>query len=146
MIDPDLQRYIEFFENLTPDRLAQLSDVMTDDVHFVDPFNDVTGREKVCRIFEHMFRNLDAPEFRVTHAASVEDSDRSGLLRWELSERPKSGHRSKAFMIIGMSEVRIAADGRIREHIDHWDAGRQFYERIPLLGWLLRRVRAPLKI
>jgi steroid delta-isomerase len=145
MIDPDLQRYIDFFERLEPERLERLQEVMTEDVHFVDPFNDVTGLEKVSLIFEHMFKNLDAPQFSVTHAASVGDAPRSGLLRWELSATARFGKR-EAFRISGMSEVHLADDGRVREHIDHWDAGQQFYERIPVLGWLLRRVRSSLKV
>lgn len=145
MIDPDLQRYIDFFERLEPERLERLQEVMTEDVHFVDPFNDVTGLEKVRLIFEHMFRNLDVPQFSVTHAASVGDTRRSGLLRWELSATAKFGRR-QVFRISGMSEVHLADDGRVREHIDHWDAGQQFYERIPVLGWLLRRVRSSLKV
>ena len=150
MIEPDLQRYIDFFEDLREDRLDRLSDVMTDDVHFVDPFNDVTGLDKVRLIFKHMFRHLESPKFTVTHAASVPGSGPAGLLRWELSAIPKTGAKRgngrEPLRITGMSEVHLAADGRIHEHIDHWDAGRQFYERIPLLGWLLRRVRAPLKV
>jgi steroid delta-isomerase len=146
VIEPDLQRYIDFFEDLREDRLDQLSDVMTDDVHFVDPFNDVIGLEKVRLIFKHMFRDLESPKFNVTHAASVPGSGRAGLLRWELSAIPKRGRGREPLRITGMSEVHLAADGRIHEHIDHWDAGRQFYERIPLLGWLLKRVRAPLKV
>jgi hypothetical protein len=26
-------------------------------------------------------------------------------------------------------------------HQDHWDASEQFFFRLPVLGWLLRRVR-----
>jgi steroid delta-isomerase len=146
VIEPELQRYIDFFENLREELLDRLSVVMTEDVHFVDPFNDVTGSDKVRLIFKHMFRQLESPEFNVTHAASVPGSDRAGLLRWELSATPKRGGGSEPLRITGMSEVHFAADGRICEHIDHWDAGRQFYEQIPLLGWILRRVRAPLKV
>jgi steroid delta-isomerase len=145
VIDPNLRRYVDFFEDLSPERLGHLSDVMTEDVHFVDPFNDVTGCDKVRLVFEHMFRTLDAPKFSVTHAASISGQEPSGLLRWELHAIENFGKR-KPLRIVGMSEVHIAADGRIREHIDHWDAGQQFYERIPLLGWLLRRVRASMSV
>lgn len=145
MIESDLQRYIDFYEDLTPDNLDRLLGVMTDDVRFVDPFNDVTGRDKVRLIFEDMFRYLESPKFSITLAASITGPERCGLMRWELQSMPKRGAR-EIMRIVGMSEVYLSADGRVREHIDHWDAGRQFYERIPVLGWILRRVRAPLKI
>jgi steroid delta-isomerase len=145
VMDADLQRYIHFFEGLTPDKLERLSEVMTDDVHFVDPFNDVVGTDKVRLIFEHMFRTLESPRFCVTHAASVAGPGRSALLRWELHAHLKT--RSATSMhITGMSEIHLAEDGRVREHIDHWDSGQQFYERIPLIGWVLRRIRGTLKV
>jgi len=31
--------------------------------------------------------------------------------------------------------------GKVVEHIDYWDAAEQVYERLPLLGPILRRVR-----
>ncbi len=50
-----------------------------------------------------------------------------------------------------MTEFRINADfsarivvtpqDRVREHIDHWDAGRHLHERIPILGRLVAFVR-----
>jgi steroid delta-isomerase len=139
-----LKRYIDFFEQLSRAKLGELSSVMTDDVRFVDPFNDVTGLAQVQRVFEHMFRHLDAPKFIVTYSAMANDQERIGLLRWQLDAVTKRNH--EPLSIVGMSEVHFADDGRICEHVDHWDAGQQFYERLPLVGWLLRRIRASIRV
>ena len=32
-------------------------------------------------------------------------------------------------------------DGRVLSHLDHWDAGGQFYARLPVLGTLIRLVK-----
>ncbi|GIK88582.1 MAG: hypothetical protein BroJett026_40630 [Betaproteobacteria bacterium] len=39
-----------------------------------------------------------------------------------------------------MSEVAIAADGRVSAHLDHWESGMQVYARLPLLGTAIRAV------
>lgn len=144
MRDPRLQRYVEFFERLTPDSLADIGRVMTDDVHFADPFSDVTGLEPARRIFARMFEELDAATFRVRHAGLADEASDTGLLSWRLDAVVrKSGSR---LCIEGMSAIRFASDGRVCEHIDHWDAGRQIYERVPLLGAVLRRIRARLGV
>jgi hypothetical protein len=129
-------RYVAFFEGLSPERLAHLDTVVTDDVHFVDPFNDVTGPDAMRRILSGMYTDTKDPRFRVTHRAF--DGDVC-FLRWEFSAGVKilGGH----WEIAGMSELRFGADGRVREHIDHWDAAGQLYERLPGVGWLLRRLR-----
>lgn len=45
-------------------------------------------------------------------------------------------------LIVGMSEIYFANDGLFRVHVDHWDAGRQLYERLPVLGWLVKKIRS----
>ena len=142
MSDANLQRYTEFFEQLNPDNLSQLVSVMMEDVHFVDPFNDVHGIESVENIFLHMFKSLQDSRFRVTHAAVADGAQPRGLIRWELT----SMLNGKPYNIVGMSEVRFAPDGRVNAHIDHWDSGQQFYERLPVIGWLLRKIRSRLAV
>jgi steroid delta-isomerase len=136
--DAALKRYAEFFESLTADRLASFDRVMTDDVRFTDPFNSVQGLERVRGVFADMYTQMSDARFTVTHAAMAEDG--SGLLRWELDGRMQ--RNGESWHVEGMSHVRFAPDGRVCEHIDHWDAARQFYERLPVIGWLLRRIRA----
>jgi len=142
MPDARLKRYTEFFEQLTPDGLDRLSSVMSDDIHFVDPFNDVSGLPQVETIFRDMFSLLQEPKFRVTHAAMTGGRTPRGLIRWEMS----STLRGRSFEIVGMSEIGFAPDGRVSEHIDHWDAGRQFYEQLPVLGWILRTIRRQMAV
>jgi steroid delta-isomerase len=142
MHDDSLQRYTAFFESLRPDNLEQLSSVMTDDIHFVDPFNDVRGLEAVIKIFRHMFSSLEDPRFTVTHAAMSDGQLPRGLIRWELN----SVLKGQPYHIVGMSEIGFAADGRVCLHIDHWDAAAQFYARLPVVGWLLRKIRSRLQV
>jgi steroid delta-isomerase len=142
MPDENLQRYARFFEQLSADNITQLTTVMTEDIHFIDPFNDVKGLKQVEKVFSHMFESLDNPQFRVSHMAMSDNDQAMGFLRWELN----STLRGRPYQIIGMSEVCLAADGRVSLHIDHWDAARQFYERLPLVGGLLRAIRSRLKV
>ena len=142
MTDSRLQVYTDFFSQLSPGTLGQLAEVMTEDVHFVDPFNDIHGLEAVERIFLHMFDSLQNPVFKVRHAAMSTGHERRGLISWEMT----SLLNGKPYNIAGMSEVSFAADGRVCAHIDYWDAGQQFYERIPVIGSILKIIRARLAV
>jgi hypothetical protein len=66
-------------------------------------------------------------------------SGRTAYLRWTFAFRPKG--RAAVWTIEGMSEVAFDADGRALSHVDHWDAGGQFYARLPVLGTLIRLVK-----
>lgn len=132
--------YIRFFETLTPDTLDRLADHVTPDVRFKDPFNDVTGNGAMQAIFRHMFEEIENPVFEVTHRAQDTQDGSIWFLRWRLTGRLRS-LSNRDWDITGMSEVHLAADGRVAAHIDHWDAGQQFYELLPLIGPVIRLLR-----
>lgn len=127
-------RYRQFLESLTPEALGRLGDYVSSDVRFKDPFNDVRGADAMVRVFRHMFETVKDIRFHVTHATSAGNVC---LMAWRFEGR--IGGKPWAFD--GTSVVTFAADGRVSEHIDHWDAARDFYERLPVIGWLLARIR-----
>lgn len=47
----------------------------------------------------------------------------------------------KPWLTESTSELRFGPDGCVRERIDHWDAAQHFYERLPIIGGLLRLIR-----
>jgi len=134
-----LERLVAVMEGLTEERLATLDQVYAPDARFVDPFNEVTGVGSIRRVFAHGFRQC--PGMRFSVSARAIDGDR-GLIRW----RMRCGEETSAPVIDGMTEVTLDARGRVIEHVDHWDPAAQLYERVPLLGWLMRRIRRRLAV
>jgi len=127
--------YIRFYETMTQDSLAQLPELVTHDVHFADPFNDVRGVAALQRVMLKTMHDLPDQRFVVTRRAW--DGDLC-LMCWTFEGHTKGGQR---LSIEGMSELTFAADGKVARHIDHWDAATQFYEKLPLLGGILRFIR-----
>ena len=133
-----LQRYIALFQNLREEDLALFKDVFAPDARFKDPFNDVRGVPAIQSVFRHMFDVCLEPRFEV-HDWAV--GERGAYLHWtfyfSLRKRPQREHG-----IEGMSRVSFDAEGLVCEHIDYWDAAGALYERLPIVGALLRRLRA----
>ncbi len=127
-----LDGWVRLFETLSPDALARLPDLTTDDVRFRDPFNDARGRDALRAVLDHTLAGCADLRFTVTHRLFAPDL---ALLRWRFEATVSVIGRLD---VIGTSEVRQAADGRVREHIDHWDSGEHLYLRVPLLGAPLR--------
>ncbi len=134
MIEPHHQAYCRYLEDLTTERLDRLTDYVAADVRFRDPFNDTRGADAMAGVFRHMFDSLRDVRFRVLHAAA---SGETCLLSWRFDALLGA----RAWSFDGTSVVRFGADGRVLEHVDHWDAAREFYERLPVIGWLLRGLR-----
>ncbi len=126
--------YIRFYESLSLETVKNVAEVASPDVHFRDPFNDLTGIEAYRRLLSKMFDTVSDIKFVVTHQSVDGDTC---FIRW----RSTATLRGKPWVIEGVSELRFAPDGKVREHIDYWDSAAQFYERLPIVGAVLRFIR-----
>lgn len=132
--DTRLARLIDCFESIAPHTLPQLATVYAENVYFKDPFNEVHGLSEVTRIFSHMFEQVDAPRFIIT--GSVLQGDEA-FVTWDFRFRMKRyAHDEQC--IRGASHLRFDADGRVAFHRDYWDAAEELYEKLPVLGALMR--------
>jgi ketosteroid isomerase-like protein len=130
----DLYRVIDFFQSISADSARTLSQIYTDDVWFKDPFNEVQGLEQVSHIFTHMFEQVDAPRFVVTHSVLQDDQ---AFLTWDFLFRMRRFSDDEQ-CIRGATHVRFASDGRVAYHRDYWDAAEELYEKLPFVGSLMR--------
>jgi hypothetical protein len=138
--DATLAAYGRYFETLTRETLPDIAGLATPGMRFRDPFNDVRGIDDVVRLLGSMYAH-GTPRFEVLDRALGQSA---GYILWRFTNDPGGGRAP--WIIVGMSEVHFAPDGRISEHIEHWDAGGQFYAHIPVLGWLIRLVRRRLAL
>lgn len=130
-----LADYLALFASLTPDRLDAFDALTTEDVRLCDPFSDVAGRAGLKRVLAKMFSDVAAPRFVIL---AVAGEGATWYVRWRFEAKTGKGG---AFTIDGVSEIVLAPCGRIAQHMDFWDAGRNVYERLPILGGLIRRIR-----
>ena len=138
-LDAAVERYGRFWAELAPGTTGRLRDLAQPGLRFVDPFNDVTGVERVVALLDHMFAGASDVRFTVLRHAWSGDT---AFYRWHFTCRLR--RPATSLEIAGVSEVRFTADGLVAEHVDHWDAAAQVYARLPGLGAVLRFVRARL--
>jgi hypothetical protein len=133
-----LDDIVRWFETLTPASARRATDFYTADAVFKDPFNEVGGAEPIARIYAHMFEQVEGPRFRVTDRFS---GPTGTMLIWEFTFGPEARRRC----VRGASHLVFAADGRIARHRDYWDVAEELYEKVPLLGGLMRLVKRRLR-
>ncbi len=138
-----VEKIAVFFETLTPQSIERFSQFYTEDAYFKDPFNEVRGIPAIQRIFRHMYQTLDEPHFVVT--ARVVEGEQV-FLSWDFHFRFRNFKTGELQTIRGATHLRLAHDGRIRSHRDYWDAAEELYEKLPLVGalmrWLKRRANS----
>lgn len=132
-----LHNLVQFFEHISPATVSQLAVIYSADASFKDPFNEVRGLHAITRIFEHMFVQVDQPRFKVT---STVLQDNTAFLCWEFYFRMRRFDRAEQ-CIRGATHVRFNAQGQVEMHRDYWDAAEELYEKLPVLGGLMRLLK-----
>jgi steroid Delta-isomerase len=132
--DPRVARIVSLFEQLSPADVARLAEYYSAHTRFKDPFNEVVGVAAVQRIFAHMFEALDAPRFVVDDIVVQGDQC---FLTWRFLFHLKRFDRTLQ-TVRGASHLRLDAIGLIDEHRDYWDVAEELYEKLPVLGALMR--------
>ena len=85
--------------------------------------------------FRHMFVQVEAPRFIVLEA--IEQGD-AAFLAWEFRFRMRRFDTKTEQVIRGSTHIRFDADARVAYHRDYWDAAEELYEKLPVLGGLMR--------
>ncbi len=133
-----VDRLVAFFEHLQPADLARLDALYAPEARFKDPFNEVVGVPAIRRIFEHMFQQLHEPRFVVTDCVGPAVAGGAVVLLWDFRFRFRTVSPEQAQCIHGASHVVFDDQGRVTLHRDYWDAAEELYEKLPLLGGLMR--------
>lgn len=138
MRSPELERVIDFYESIDPATLAgRLALVYAADASFKDPFSEVRGLAAIEHIFAHMFEQVHAPRFVVVTAVQ---QGRDAFLTWQFHFRMKR-LSSAPQCILGASHLVFDPAGMVQVHRDYWDAAEELYEKLPLLGALMRMLK-----
>jgi hypothetical protein len=130
--------YLQAFENLNRDNLSSdLIPRFSATAEFKDPFNHVFNSADISTIFEHMFNQVQQPKFEVLNKSFQFPI---GMAYWKFSFKT-SAKDNESKEIIGMSRIELNEYGQVIKHIDYWDSSEYVYEKVPLLGTLIRLVK-----
>lgn len=134
------ENYVTFFNNLT--KQIPKEDYLKfydDSSYFEDPFQKVRGMDKIYNIFEDMYTKLYNPKFIIQECVSNKNVS---YIKWNFTFQMNESSSENSF--IGLSRVVFSDDGKVLEHVDFWDAGANVYEKIPLLGTIIRLIKRKL--
>jgi limonene-1,2-epoxide hydrolase len=124
-----------YFETLTPESVGQIKNLYAPTARFKDPFNDVKGTAEIERIFQHMYVSLTQPRFVIV-AQIVDDSQ--AFFTWEFRFKFKRFDTQTEQVVLGTTHLVLDEQGRISLHRDYWDAAEELYEKLPVVGSLMR--------
>ena len=126
-----VKNYIKLFSNLTPENIKNFDDLISEDINFVDPFNNVKGVNDFKNIFYHMFENVKDPKFLVVDYSI---NKQRVYLKWKMTFFAFNSLQT----IEGMSELLLNDFGKVVFHRDYWDSLSGLFIKIPFIGYFYK--------
>lgn len=130
-----VDRLCAYFQTISPTSVSRIGELYTADARFKDPFNEVRGVLAIEGVFHHMFESLHEPRFVVSRR--IVDGTQCFLV-WEFRFRFKRFDTTTEQVVHGGSHLVLTADGLVSDHRDYWDAAEELYEKLPVVGSLMR--------
>ncbi len=128
-------KLIDFFEQINEHNVANMPLFYAADAYFKDPFNEVHRVEDIQAIFSEMFQQVNNPRF-VVHTAF--ESGQQVFMAWHFLFEMKRFKVGQVQCIKGSSHLLLNQNWLVQSHRDYWDTAEELYEKIPLLGSLMR--------
>lgn len=131
-----LVRFQEVFQELRHDRLALLDEVYASDIVFEDPLHRVAGLAQLKAYFERMYEGVESIGFEF---GDVIEAPGQAMLTWTMRMTHRRLRAGEELALPGATHIRFGE--KVHYHRDYFDAGALLYERLPVLGGIVRAIR-----
>ena len=133
-----IQGFIDFYKVFSEKSVKEkVREVYAPNGYFRDPFHEVSGIDEIEKYFLASTETIEDCRFDMEDVAR---NKRNYYFRWTMRLKTKRDPENP-IEAIGTTHVRFDDHGRVLFHQDYWDAGSVVYERVPILGSLVRFVK-----
>lgn len=135
-------RFKEFWSDLSATRVNEwLPQVYAENVWFNDTVKTITNRTGLLEYMLHTASLVKSTKVEVKDIAATEEGY---YVRWVMTVEPANMRYGEKWVSIGMTHIRMNAAGEVILHQDYWDSASGMYEHFPVLGWMIRNIKARL--
>lgn len=112
--------------------------VYAPDAYLNDTLVTHHGPEEIMTYFHATADTMTSYEVTINDTAS---SGNEHYVRWTMVFSAPKLNGGKPVESVGMSHIRLNADGKVVMHQDFWDSGTNIYGQIPVLGGVIESIR-----
>lgn len=119
----------------------QTEKVYAPDAFLNDTLKTIHGAPAIRDYFVKTAQGLDGMTVEFEDLAV---SGKNYYFRWTMDTRMKLLAKGRTVRTIGVTLVRFDSEGRVILHQDFWDSAQGVWEHVPVIGSVIRRIRAGL--
>ena len=132
-----IQQFAELYQCLNKDNLCRLSEVYSDDIEFVDSAHSLKGIQALTYYFDGLYGSLNDCQFDIQHIQS--DGEGRAFLTWKMTYSHPKLAGGENIVVDGATDLKF--DEKITYHRDYVDMGQMVYEHLPVVGWIIRKIK-----
>lgn len=120
---------------------ANIRALYADDIYFNDTFIIVNN---IDDLVSHMVKTAEQVDVTTVDIHEVIKGQSDYYLKWTMHMSFSVFGSQVDSVSMGMTQLRFNEEGKITLHQDYWDGAENFYEHLPFLGPLVKKVKAKL--
>lgn len=134
-----IERVKTVYQQLNKDSITLVKEVYAPDIEFVDPFHQINGLPAFERYIAQMYENVQSIHFEY---GSTFIQDKQAMLTWTMTFQHPRLNNGQAIVVPGSTF--LGFDEKIFYHRDYFDAGAMLYEQLPIMRFIIAKIRARL--
>ena len=137
-IEDRKKRIISAFNSLNKDNLDVLDSFYDNSIEFTDPVTSVKGLPQAKKYYAHSYQNVISIHFDFLQINNEADLY---FAKWNMHLQAKNLNPKKPFIVEGLSVLKFGSNDKVISHRDYLDLGSLVYEKLPVLGAMIRRIK-----
>lgn len=138
MTDP-INRFKEIFNRLDGGNLHLLEQIYESDVVFRDPVHELAGLDALRAYYARLYDGVLSCRFEFEDEIAAGNS---AVLVWVMHFEHARFCRGEKLTLRGVSHLRF--NDKVSYHHDYFDMGAFIYEKVPILGSVIRAIKSRL--
>ena len=140
MMPPDAlkAKIVKAFNQLNKNTIDELDEFYTDDAEFIDPVSRIKGLPGIKKYYANVYKNVESIQFDFKE---IQHDELSFYGQWVMTFSTKMLNGGKPFAVEGLSVIKFNAHGKVFFHRDYTDLGSMVYEKVPVLGSVIRLIK-----
>ncbi len=127
----------KFFDDLSVDTMHLVDEYYTEDIQFLDPMVEITGRDNLKDYYAGVYAAADEVSFEYLSEIQYQQEL---VLVWRMTFNNKKLNKGKDIIVDGTSHIKLNDQGQAYYHRDYFDMGAMIYKYVPVMKHMVKYV------
>ncbi len=133
-----ISNFVDQMNSLASDNIVEkLKLIYSHEIEFIDPVKDISGLDALTDYFHNLYKNVEHCHFTILNHIAC---DNHHAIEWNMNLKHHRLAKNREIQLEGASFIRFN-ESKVCYHRDYYDLGALIYERIPILGTAVKKVR-----